>query len=171
MILTSLAWYTILFHYKWLKSNQSFGVEIPLILLLFCLGCLGRRFTSLKGFIKNSAFCSRTIPCEFESTFTYLNTQRLVLRPCHNFLCNLQRNGVALQVARKTSSCDTPCLQLVSQRKIAFQVAEKVEPASTFRNATRQAAACDIFLLYKLIYTCIKLLNILHTGPKPCRGN
>ena len=160
MILTSLAWYTILFHYKWLKSNQSFGVEIPLILLLFCLGCLGRRFTSLKGFIKVHL-----------STFTYLNTQRLVLRPYHNFLCNLQRNGVALQVARKTSSCDTPCLQLVSQRKIAFQVAEKVEPASTFRNATRQAAACDIFLLYKLIYTCIKLLNILHTGPKPCRGN
>ena len=31
-----------------------------------------------------------------------------------NFLCNLQRNGVVLQVARKTSSCDTPCLQLYS---------------------------------------------------------
>ena len=40
-----------------------------------------------------------------------------------NFHCNLQCNGVALQVARKTSSCDTPCLQLVSQRKIALQVA------------------------------------------------
>ena len=53
-----------------------------------------------------------------------------------NFLCNLQRNGVALQVARKTFSCDTPCLQLVSQRKIALQVGEKVEAASTFRNAT-----------------------------------
>ena len=37
-----------------------------------------------------------------------------------NFPCNLQRNGVALQVARKTSLCDTPCLQLVSQRKIAL---------------------------------------------------
>ena len=60
-----------------------------------------------------------------------------------NFPCNLQRNGVALQVARKTSSCDTPCLQLVSQRKIALQVAEKVEAASTFRNATRQVTACD----------------------------
>ena len=36
-----------------------------------------------------------------------------------------------------------PCLQLVSQRKIALQVAEKVEAASTFRNATRQVAACD----------------------------
>ena len=36
-----------------------------------------------------------------------------------------------------------PCLQLVSQRKIAFQVAEKLEAASTFRNATRQVAACD----------------------------
>ena len=34
-------------------------------------------------------------------------------------------------------------LQLVSQRKIALQVAEKVEAASTFRNATRQVAACD----------------------------
>ena len=59
-----------------------------------------------------------------------------------NFRCNLQRNGVALhcialQVARKTSSCDIPCLQLVSQRKIALQVAEKVEAA-----ATRQVAAC-----------------------------
>ena len=43
-----------------------------------------------------------------------------------NFPCS----GVALQVARKTSSCDTPCLQLVSQRKIALQVAEKVETAS-----------------------------------------
>ena len=60
-----------------------------------------------------------------------------------NFPCNLQRNGVALQVARKTSSCDTPCLQLVSQRKIALQVAEKVEAASTFRNVTWQVAACD----------------------------
>ena len=38
---------------------------------------------------------------------------------------------------------DTPCLQLVSQRKIALQVAEKVEAASTFRHATRQVAACD----------------------------
>ena len=27
--------------------------------------------------------------------------------------------------------------------KIALQVAEKVEAASTFRNATRQVAACD----------------------------
>ena len=61
-----------------------------------------------------------------------------------NFPCKLQRNGVALQVARKTSSCDTPCLQLVSQRKIALQVAEKVEAASTFRNATRQVAAYDM---------------------------
>ena len=53
-------------------------------------------------------------------------------------------NAMALQVARKISSCDTPCLQLVSQRKIAFQVAEKVEAASTFRNATRQVVtACD----------------------------
>ena len=60
-----------------------------------------------------------------------------------NFPRNLQRNGVALQVARKTSSCDTPCLQLVSQQKIALQVAEKVEAASTFRNATRQVTACD----------------------------
>ena len=49
----------------------------------------------------------------------------------------------SLQVARKTSSCDTAYLQLVSQRKIAFQVAEKVEAASTFRNATRQVAVCD----------------------------
>ena len=51
-----------------------------------------------------------------------------------NFPCN----KMALHVARKTSSCDTPCLQLpvVSQRKIALQVAEKVEVASTFRNAT-----------------------------------
>ena len=31
----------------------------------------------------------------------------------------------------------------VSQRKIALQVAEKVEAASTFRNATQQVAACD----------------------------
>ena len=38
----------------------------------------------------------------------------------------------------------TLCLQLVSQRKIALQVAEKVEAASTFRNATRQVAVCDI---------------------------
>ena len=62
---------------------------------------------------------------------------------CHTRQFSLQRNGVALQVARKTSSCDTPCLQLVSQRKIALQVAEKIEAASTFRNATRQVAACD----------------------------
>ena len=55
----------------------------------------------------------------------------------------MQRNGVALQVARKTSSCDTPCLQLVSQQKIVLQVAEKVEAASTFCNATQQVAACD----------------------------
>ena len=56
-----------------------------------------------------------------------------------NFPCNLQRTGVP----RVTSSCDTPCLQLVSQRKIALQVTEKVEAASTFRNPTRQVAACD----------------------------
>ena len=31
----------------------------------------------------------------------------------------------------------------VSQQKIAFQVAEKVEAASTFRNATQQVAACN----------------------------
>ena len=65
------------------------------------------------------------------------------LRPCHTRQFSLQRNGVALQVARKTSSRDTPCLQLVSQQKIALQVAEKVEAASTFPNATRQVAACD----------------------------
>ena len=29
-----------------------------------------------------------------------------------NFPCNLQRHRVALQVARKTSLCDTPCLEL-----------------------------------------------------------
>ena len=55
-----------------LKSNQSFGVEILLFLLLFCLACLRRTFTSCLN-------CSRTIPCAFESTFTSLNTQRLVL--------------------------------------------------------------------------------------------
>ena len=71
-----------------------------------------------------------------------------------NFPCNLQRNGVTLQVARKTSSCDTPCLQLVSQRKIALQVAEKVEAASTFRNATQQVAACDTPTA-----TCLTILN------------
>ena len=32
---------------------------------------------------------------------------------------------------------------IVSQRNIALQVAEKVEAASTFRNATRQVATCD----------------------------
>ena len=42
-----------------------------------------------------------------------------------------------------THPCDTPCLQLVSQRKIALQVAEKVEAASTFHNAMRQVAVCD----------------------------
>ena len=31
----------------------------------------------------------------------------------------------------------------VSQQKIAFQVAEKVEAASTFRYATQQVATCD----------------------------
>ena len=55
----------------------------------------------------------------------------------------MQRNGVALQVVRKISSGDTLCLELVSQRKIALEVAEKVEAASTFRNATREVAACD----------------------------
>ena len=44
-----------------------------------------------------------------------------------------------LTVIRKIGKC----LQLVSQRNIALQVAEKVEAASTFRNATRQVAACD----------------------------
>ena len=58
--------------------------------------------------------------------------------------CNaMQCNGVALQVARKTSSCDIPFLQLASQQKIALHVAEKVGADSTFRNATRQIAACD----------------------------
>ena len=50
---------------------------------------------------------------------------------------------IALQVARKASSCDIAFFQPVSQRKIAFQVVEKVEAVSTFRNATRQVAACD----------------------------
>ena len=59
------------------------------------------------------------------------------------FLATCNAMVVALQVARKTSSCDTPCLQLVSQRNIALQVAEKVEATSAFRNATRQVAACD----------------------------
>ena len=52
-------------------------------------------------------------------------------------------NTMALQVARKTSLCDTPCLQLVSQRRIVLQVVETVEAASTFCNATRQVATCD----------------------------
>ena len=30
----------------------------------------------------------------------------------------------------------------LATKKLAFQVAEKVEAASTFRNATRQVAAC-----------------------------
>ena len=80
--------------------------------------------------------------------WTWLSTsERYYLRPCHTrqFPMQLatQWRCIALQVARKTSSCDTPCLQLVSQRKIALQVAEKVEAASTFRHATRQVAACD----------------------------
>ena len=49
---------------------------------------------------------------------------------------------VALQVARKTSSCDTPCLQLVSQRKIALQVAEKVEAASILFAMLRDKLQC-----------------------------
>ena len=54
-------------------------------------------------------------------------------------------NAMALHciASCKEDSCDTPCLQLVSQRKIALQVAEKVEAASTFRNATRHVAPCD----------------------------
>ena len=43
----SLPWHTIHFRYKWLKSIQSFGVGIPLILLLFCLACLRRIFTRI----------------------------------------------------------------------------------------------------------------------------
>ena len=51
------------------------------------------------------------------------------------FLASCNGNGVALQVARLPRV--TPqSLQLVSQRKIGFQVAEKEEAASTFRNAT-----------------------------------
>ena len=48
------------------------------------------------------------------------------------------------------NACDTPCLQLVSQQKVAFQVPEKVEAVSTIRNATRQVAACEYFFRPKL---------------------
>ena len=65
-----------------------------------------------------------------------------------NFPCNVQRNSVALQVARKTSLGDSPCLQLFSERKIAFQAAEKVEAASTFRNATRQVATATCLAIF-----------------------
>ena len=44
----------------------------------------------------------------------------------------MQRNGVTLQVARKIFPCGTPCLQVVSQRNIALQVAEKVEAPLLF---------------------------------------
>ena len=68
------------------------------------------------------------------------------LRPCHTRPFSLQLNGVALQVSRKTSSCDIPCLQLVSQWKIALQVAEKIEAASTFRQC--YATSCSVWHLH-----------------------
>ena len=59
------------------------------------------------------------------------------------FLASCNANGVPLQVARLPRVTRTrlprvthQSLQLVSQRKIGFQVAEKEEAASTFRNAT-----------------------------------
>ena len=77
--------------------------------------------------------------CAYLIQFKCTRYSRNDLRPCHTRQFSLQLatqwRCIALQVARKTSSC--------VQRKIALQVAEKVEAASTFRNATRQVAACN----------------------------
>ena len=51
----------------------------------------------------------------------------------------------------------------VSQRKIALQVAEKVEAASTFRNATQQVAACDTPTAICLAIFFEKELTFLNT--------
>ena len=80
----------------------------------------------------------RDLPCsvKFWTRVRPYHTRQFSLQLATQWRC-------ICKLQRKTSSCGTPCLQLVSQRKIALQVAEKVEAASTFRNATRQVAACD----------------------------
>ena len=74
------------------------------------------------------------------------------LKPCHTtqfslqvatqmpFHCKLQDFVVWQERLPRVTH---QSLQLVSQRKIGFQVAEKEEAASTFRNATWEVAACE----------------------------
>ena len=59
-----------------------------------------------------------------------------------NFLCNLQHNAVAFQVARKISLCDTSCLQLVSQEKLRCKLYR--ESRSSFYFSQCYATSCSV---------------------------
>ena len=64
------------------------------------------------------------------------------------------------------ATCNAMALHCKFQaRNIALQVAEKVEAASTFRNATRQVAACDILTATCNIFFSAKIaLQVARTN-------
>ena len=78
------------------------------------------------------------------------------LRCCYTrqFFLQLATQRHCEKSCRRNCVCNTPSLQLVSQRKIARRVAGKVEQSSTFRNVAWSVAACNIYLA-----TCNDLLS------------
>ena len=79
----------------------------------------------------------------------------VVKRSCYTrqFFLQLATQRHCETSCRRNCACNTPSLQLVSQRKIARRVAGKVEQ-STFRNVAWSVAACNIYLA-----TCVAILE------------
>lgn len=72
-----------------------------------------------------------------------------------DFTCNLLRNDVARQVAKRLCVLH-PSLQIVTEEKIARQVTKNIEQYSTFRNVPKQVAKYD-----KVAATRTSLVGVL----------
>ena len=68
------------------------------------------------------------------------------LRPCYTRQYSLQPTTQHHCAAscRRNKACNTPSPQLATQRKIARQVAEKLEEFSTLRNVAKPVTACNV---------------------------
>ena len=100
--------------------------------------------------------CDHKILLNTRYHFDSRNGYSLVtLRCCYTrqFFLQLAMQRHCETSCRRNCTCNTPSLQLVSQRKIARRVAGKVEQ-STFRNVAWSVAACNIYLA-----TCNDLLS------------
>ena len=124
---TSLIWYTILFHYKWLTFNQSVGVETPLISLLFCLARLRRTFEE-----------GVHLSCEFESTLTYLNAQRrFTLKNCR------RRCFSSMKMCPGSKCCISEHHSMTND--------DRTYPTETGKTSVEYSVACSLYLDLKWI--------------------